>query len=161
MRQGRCRCSGGVEEIRERCKTKASTKVRRESGVAKLDGVDDDENEEAGGREAHDEQEEFGNRKVVRKHDPRQPSEREREEHEMMHLPFRSWCRHCLMERGREEDCRKRMEERRRVPEVHLDYMFMGDGKEGKTLAFLVVRRESCSVQWFRGTRRGSGYAED
>ena len=59
------------------------------------------------------------------------------------------------MERGREEDYRKTMEEERRVPEVYLDYMFMGDGKEGKTLAFLVGRREPCSVQWFRGTRRG------
>ena len=68
-----------------------------------------------------------GNRKVVRKHDPRQPSQQEKEEHEMTHLPFRSWCRHCIMGRGREEDCRKSMEEERQVPEVHLDYMFMGD----------------------------------
>ena len=30
------------------------------------------------------------------------------------------------------------MEEERQVPEVHLDNMFMGDEKEGKTLAFLV-----------------------
>ena len=44
------------------------------------------------------------------------------------------------MGRGREEDCRKSMEEERQVPEVHLDYMFMGDKKEGKTLAFLVTR---------------------
>ena len=51
--------------------------------------------------------EEFGNRKVVRKHDPRQPSQQEKEEHEMTHLPFGSWCRHCIMARGREEDCRK------------------------------------------------------
>ena len=102
-------------------------------------------------------------RKVVRKHDPRQPSQKEKEEHEMTHLPFRSWCRHCIMERGREEDCRKSMEEERQVPEVHLDYMFMGDEKEGKTLAFLVARerRELCSVRWFRGRRRVNGFAED
>ena len=65
----------------------------------------------------------------------------------MTHLPFRSWCRHCIMERGREEDCRKTMEEERQVPEAHLDYMFMGDEKEGQTLAFLVAReREKISV---------------
>ena len=74
-------------------------------------------------------------------------SQQEKEEHEMTHLPFRSWCRHCIMGRGREEDCRKSMEEERQVPEVHLDYMFMGDEKEGKTLAFLVAReRETRAV---------------
>ena len=77
----------------ERCKTKANIKVREEAGVAKIDGVDGDENEETVGREAHDEQEEFGSGKVVRKHVFRQPSEQEREEHERTHLPFRSWCR--------------------------------------------------------------------
>ena len=67
-------------------------------------GVDEGgEVEEAGGREESDEWEEFENRKVVRKHDPRQPSQQEKEEHEMTHLPFRSWCRHCIMGRGREE----------------------------------------------------------
>ena len=72
--------------------------MRRESGVAKIDVVDDsDETEGTGGREALDEQEELGSRKVVRKHDLRQPSQQEREEHEMTHLPFRSWCRHCIM----------------------------------------------------------------
>ena len=89
--------------------------------MAKIDGVDEGgEVEGAGGREESDEWEEFGNRKVVRKHDPRQPSQQEKEEHEMTHLPFRSWCRHCIMGRGREEDCRKSMEEERQVPEVHL-----------------------------------------
>ena len=85
----------------------------------------------------------------MRKHDPRQPNQHEKEEHEMTHLPFRSWCRHCVIGRGREEDCRKSMEEERQVPEVHLDYMFMGDEKEGNAFAFLVAREregdESCA----------------
>ena len=101
----------------------------------------------------------------MRKHDPRQPNQHEKEEHEMTHLPFRSWCRYCVMGRGREEDCRKSMEEERQVPEVHLDYMFMGDEKEGNAFAFLVARergrRELCSVRWFRGRRRVNGFAED
>ena len=51
------------------------------------------------------------------------------------------------MGRGREEECRKTMEEERQVSEVHLDYMFMGEEKEGKTLAFLVPReRETRAV---------------
>ena len=111
--------------------------------MANIDGVDEgDETEGAGGREESDDWEEFGNRKVVRKHDPRQPSQQEKEEHEMTYFPFCSWCRHCIMGRGREEDCRKSMEEERQVPEVHLDHMFMGHEKEGKTLAFLVAREK-------------------
>ena len=116
--------------------------------MAKIDGVDEgNEGDGAGGPEESDECEGFGNRKVVRKHDPCQPSLQEKEEHEMTHLPFRSWCRHCTTERGREKDCRKTMEEERQFPEVHLDYVFMGDEKEGKTLAFLVAKeRETRAV---------------
>ena len=29
------------------------------------------------------------------------PTQREREEHEAMHVPFRDWCAHCMMGRGR------------------------------------------------------------
>ena len=29
------------------------------------------------------------------------PSQREREEHEATHVPFRDWCAHCMMGRGR------------------------------------------------------------
>ena len=38
-------------------------------------------------------------------------TEGERIEHEMTHLPFRSWCGRCIKGRGREEDCRKSVEE--------------------------------------------------
>ena len=62
------------------------------------------------------------------------------------------------MGRGGEEDCRKTMEEERQVPEVHLDYMFMGDEKEGKTLAFLVAReRETRAVLSTVVPRRTAG----
>ena len=68
-----------VEEISERCKTKTNIKERRESGVAKIHGVDDGaETEGAGGRQAFDEWDDFGSRKVVREHDPRQPSQQEK-----------------------------------------------------------------------------------
>ena len=129
--------TNNAETTRGRCKTVANIEMRREGGMAKIDGIDEGDEAEGGG----------GNRKVARKHEPRQPSQQEKEEHEMTHLPFRSWCRHCIMMRGREEDCRKSMEEERQVPKVHLDYMFMGDEKEGETLAFLVAReRETRAV---------------
>ena len=98
-------------------------------GVDVGDGGDDgDEGEEEGGR-----------RKVVRKLDPRTPTAEERREHEMTHLPFRSWCRHCVRGRGKEEPCRK-VEGERGLPEIHLDFMFMGEEKGDRTLAMLVGR---------------------
>ena len=89
-----------------------------------------------------DEDEEYGVRRSVKKFDPREPSKEEREEHEKTHLPFRNWCRHCVRGRGKEEACRdaKRDQE---VAEVHLDFMFMGDEGEDRTLAVLVVKERS------------------
>jgi hypothetical protein len=76
----------------------------------------------------------------VKKLDPMMPSAEERREHEMTHLPFRSWCRHCLRGRGKEEPCRRISCDGEGLPEVHVDFMFMGEEKEGKTLAVLVGR---------------------
>ena len=56
-------------------------------------------------------------RKQDEEDDPRQPSEQERIEHEMTHLPFRSRCKHCI----KGSQVRKR-----HVPEIHVDCMFMG-----------------------------------
>ena len=39
---------------------------------------------------------EFACRSTARKHDPRQPSEQERIDHEMTHVFYRSWCRLCV-----------------------------------------------------------------
>ena len=88
--------------------------------------------------------EEFGERKTKRMPDPRLPSREEQEEHALTHVPFRSWCRHCV--RGRAEECGhfKKDEEVRGV-EVHMDYCFPGDEDEDFKLTILVARE--------RGTR--------
>jgi len=43
-------------------------------------------------------------RGVVKMMDPRQPSEEERRNHNLTHLPYRNWCEHCVKGRGREAD---------------------------------------------------------
>ena len=64
---------------------------REEEGcVQRIGGVDDHVSEGSG------EPEKLGERKTVHKHDLQQPSEQERIDHEMTHLPFRSWRRHCI-----------------------------------------------------------------
>ena len=43
-------------------------------------------------------------REVIKMADPRQPSEEERRERNLTHLPFRNWCPHCIRGRGLEAD---------------------------------------------------------
>ncbi len=63
--------------------------------------------------------------------DPAAPTEDEREEHELSHLPLRSWCRHCVAGKGREAPCAK-AHEMPNIPEVHMDFMFMGEEHGGE-----------------------------
>ena len=61
-------------------------------------GRNDDEQDE---QEDH----EVGRRKVTKLHDPKVPSEMEVREHCCSgHMPYRSWCHHCVRGRGRERD---------------------------------------------------------
>ena len=55
------------------------------------------------------------------------PSAGEREEHEKTHMPFRNWCTHCMMGRGRTHHhvSMKRSEELSRRPIIAMDYHFL------------------------------------
>ena len=44
---------------------------------------------------------------VKMKKTPRQPSQREREEHERTHLPFRDWCTHCIKAKSRNDPLKR------------------------------------------------------
>jgi len=91
------------------------------------------EQAEAGGEE----------RKVVKVLDPRQPTDEERRTHNLTHLPYRSWCEHCVKGRGRETDHKhlKSQPEVEGLHELHFDYMFMGpENKPRETLTILVVK---------------------
>ena len=55
------------------------------------------------------------------------PTQREREEHEATHVPFRDWCVHCMMGRGRTHhhiEKQKSVDQSRR-PTIALDYFFI------------------------------------
>ena len=87
-------------------------------------------------------EEEYGKITPIRKAIPREPTKEEREDHEQLHIPFRSWCRHCVRGRGKEEACR-RSERVPEVPEVHMDFMCMGEEKSETTLAMLVAKERT------------------
>ena len=103
-------------------------------------GADEDENENNEEMEEDEGLGELGKRQVVKRHDPSKPTNEERREHEFTHVPFRSWCRHCVRGRGKEEACKKVEDSERQVPQVSVDYMFMGEEISGKTIALLVAR---------------------
>ena len=75
---------------------------------------------------------------VKMKKTPRQPSQREREEHERTHSPFRDWCTHCIKAKSRndphkrETDVMKDEELRDdAISTVSFDYSYFND-KLGK-----------------------------
>ena len=72
---------------------------------------------------------------------PAQPSQDERDAHEANHLPYRSWCRHCVRGKGK-SDAHKQLdaEKQHSVPTVSMDYCFMGHDDDDKTLPVLRVR---------------------
>ena len=82
------------------------------------------------------EEPEAGTRRPKKMADPKLPSELEIAEHEMTHLPFRSWCRHCVRGRGKELPHRKAEDLEGGVAEIHMDLCFPGeeDGSGGLTI---------------------------
>ena len=56
------------------------------------------------------------------------PTKQEIDEHNISHLPFRSWCRHCVEGRSVERGSNSKYADGGVgcVPCVHFDYMFMG-----------------------------------
>ena len=113
---------GEEEDEREELEERSRVAAEGERGAEERGGGED----EVVGRsdEKDEEQEEAGKRNVKKIHDPKLPTKEEVKEHfESAHMPYRSWCHHCVRGRGRERDHRRRSgEEQQGVPEYHLDY---------------------------------------
>ena len=71
------------------------------------------------------EEEQFGVRNPRKMLDPKLPSQREVEEHNLTHLPYRNWCSHCVLGKGRAAPRYKRATMEDSLPEIHFDYCFM------------------------------------
>ena len=124
----------------------------------RVENGDDDAEEPLELEEPVEEDSESGRRAVKRMHNPRLPSEREVQEHFASgHLPYRSWCHHCVRGRGREADHRRKNEEAENgIPEYHLDYCFPGD-EDGERLTVLdgVERHSRMKRRWWRRASEG------
>ena len=66
--------------------------------------------------------------------DPGAPTKRELEEHNITHLPFRSWCQHCVA--GKAQDRPHKMNKSaqmdKQLPEVVFDYGFCSSGQRSQ-----------------------------
>ena len=86
-----------------------------------------------------DEHGEGGARQPQRVQNPLLPSQAERDQHDLTHLPFRSWCAHCVRGCGQTHPHHRVVRDVDAVPEIHVDYCFMGK-KQEKAQPILVVR---------------------
>ena len=93
-----------------------------------------------GGHEFEAEEEAVTHRAVA---DPGQPSKAERMNHELTHLPFRSWCKHCVRGRGKSKPHFKNADEEDeedKLPTIALDYCFQKKKSAEKMITTLVMK---------------------
>jgi len=70
--------------------------------------------------------------------DPKGPTRKEREEHELTHIPYRSWCEFCVKGRGRRSPHKtkkagEKEESNELVAKVHMDFYYNGGvGDDGE-----------------------------
>ena len=101
---------------------------------------------------------------VIRKA-PKGPTQKEREEHEATHLPYRSWCKHCVRERGRNKPHRRQDEEdkdeekEKAVPRISMDYFFMSEEEQQASENPLIIMvDESTGNKYMRAVgKKGLG----
>ena len=72
--------------------------------------------------------------------DPGEPTVEERQRHELTHCPMRSWCKYCIMGRGKEADKRRGGGNSEGLKEIHIDYCF--PKTEGGSGIITLVARE-------------------
>ena len=71
-------------------------------------------------------------RKPRIKRDPAQPTKAEKEEHDLLHIPYRSWCPACVMGKAvnnphyRKEEDEERAARNEEVPRIVMDYFSWG-----------------------------------
>ena len=83
-----------------------------------------------------------GVRVAVIKRGPKDPTEQEIKEHYATHVPFRSWCPHCVAAAAKCTPHKKTEEHETSVPRQHLDYWFMRDEKGADSVPVIVIKDE-------------------
>ena len=69
-----------------------------------------------------------------------QPTQQERDQHNLFHLPFRDWCEDCVKGKACERNFSKVSHEPTCLPCFHADYMFVGEQETDGTTPILTLR---------------------
>ena len=91
------------------------------------------------------------------------PTQEEVNLHNTTHLPYRSWCPHCVGEKARRGNHRRRMRRlRSTIPVISVDHMWMkgqrGDSEEEvKGNAVLVAHCRETKITWGRVVLKQGG----
>ena len=75
------------------------------------------------------------------------PTDKERDEHEVTHATFRSWCEACVAGRAT-EGSHKRSATEPSVPLVAMDYRFFGRDTDVNLATILVLLQRPSTVRW-------------
>ena len=80
--------------------------------------------------------------------DPGQPTSKQVEDHRKSHLPYRLWCKYCVMGRGMNDAHRKKgkgvktEEKETAVPRMSLDYFYLSEKDEEERENPLIVMND-------------------
>jgi len=86
-------------------------------------------------------EDEAGVRVPVVKRGPKEPTEKEITAHNVTHVPFRSWCPHCVSAAAKATPHRSRKEESEKsIPCIHADYWFMRDQPGAESVPVICLK---------------------
>ena len=106
-------------------------------------------------------------RVAVGRKSPKDPTKKEKEEHELTHIPFRSWCEHCVKSRARNADHRRKAPvdplDKVKVPRVHMDYFFMPrEDESASSNPLFVMADEKSEARYARAVgKKGLGVSHE
>ena len=114
-------------------------------------GNGDNDNGDADGEEAEEEAANVRTRKT-----PKEPSEEERRQHRITHLPYKSWCTACVIGRGLAAQHRLvKDKEEQAEPVVQFDYGYI----EGRTYCAAICTKTNVMIARFVSGKTASAYA--
>ena len=67
---------------------------------------------------------------------PNEPTEQQRAQHNLTHLPYRSWCEHCVRAKGKERQSKRNTD---RKPVIQIDYSFATTGSDAQQRTILTA----------------------
>ena len=83
---------------------------------------------------------EDGSRVAVIRRGPKEPTELEIRAHYATHVPYRSWCPHCVAAAGKATPHRQGDVHDKSVPTYHVDYWFMRDEKGSESVPVVIMK---------------------